>query len=185
MKQSCIRSFNRGFSGKWERNANLVLALVAMVLVVLIYPAVSHLEGSSTWPTFWDQMETQLTRCQVLAAIAPDLCHLISCAPLRWKIFLRPVRKKRFNPGSGFPDLHRLHWTGLVGASRRIDSPLPDRAPNQFDVFFADGGLGCGTHLRYWRLHRVDGSRHIPSHGPAISAQSWRSIPGSAWVAFC
>ena len=66
---------------------------------------------------------------------------------LRWKIFLRPVRRVIWAVALIRSNSNWIHRPGAAGASGRIDSSLPHRSSNQSYFFLAVSSLGGRTHI--------------------------------------
>ncbi len=119
-------------------------AVVTAILVALIY-AQFRTWKDFDWATFWSE-EKELSPLHIIQAVALIYASYFLRA-LRWKIFLRPVRKNASTIGLIPPTLIGFTGLALLGTSGRIDSPLFDRSPGKPDVFLPAGGLGDRTHF--------------------------------------
>ena len=126
-------------SESMDKKRYLAYALVAAILSALIYMQFRTWKGFD-WATFWEQSK-QVSSLNILNAILLIYFSYFLRA-LRWKIFLRPVRREISAVALIRSNVDRIHWPGAAGATGRIDSSLPHRSSNQPYFFLAVSGLG-------------------------------------------
>ena len=137
-------SFGSEFHQKMDKKRYLAYALVAAILAALIYMQFRTWKGFD-WATFWDQSR-QVSSLHILNSILLIYFSYFLRA-LRWKIFLRRVRREISAVALIRPTLIGFTGLALLGPSGRIDSSLPHRSSNQSYFFLAVSSLGHRAHI--------------------------------------
>src|SRR6266849_1115672 len=81
--------------------------------------------------------------------------------------------------GAAYPD--RFYRAGAAGPARGIHPPLSDRPAAESAGFFPGGRLGGGADLRYWRVCRAHGIRHISAEFETVTPAPRVLQPISRW----
>jgi len=126
-----------------DKKRYLAYAVVAAILAVLIYMQFRTWKNFD-WPTFWNQSR-QVSPLHILNAVG--LIYLsYFCRALRWKIFLRPVRKETSTLGMIPPTL--IGFTGLALLGRPGELIRPFLIARRTDLTFS-------SQMAVWAVERV------------------------------
>jgi uncharacterized protein (TIRG00374 family) len=125
------------------KKRNLVLALVAAILAVLVYMQFRTWKDFD-WATFWSQGK-QLNPRHILNAIAAIYITYVLRA-VRWKIFLRPVRKHASTLGLISPTF--IGFTGLALLGRPGELIRPYLIARRTDLTFS-------SQIAAWAVERI------------------------------
>jgi uncharacterized protein (TIRG00374 family) len=126
-----------------RRKRILVYAVVAGVLAALIYLQFRTWRGFD-WHTFWSQAK-QISPRHILQAIGLIYFHYFLRA-LRWKIFLRPVRKEASTVGLISPTLIGFTGMALLGRPGELIRPY---------LIARRANLTFSSQMAAWAVERV------------------------------
>ena len=126
-----------------DKKRYLAYAVVATILAVLIYMQFRTWKNFD-WPTFWNQSR-QISPLRILNAVALIYLSYFLRA-LRWKIFLRPVRKETSALGMISPTL--VGFTGLALLGRPGELIRPFLIARRTDLTFS-------SQMAVWTVERV------------------------------
>jgi glycosyltransferase 2 family protein len=125
------------------KRRSLVLALVAVILAVLIYMQFRTWKDFD-WPTFWRQWK-QVSPRHIVSAIAVIYVTYFLRA-LRWKIFLRPVRKQASTLALISPTF--IGFTGLALLGRPGELIRPYLIARRTNLTFS-------SQMAAWAVERI------------------------------
>jgi uncharacterized protein (TIRG00374 family) len=126
-----------------DKKRYLAYAVVAAILAVLIYMQFRTWKNFD-WPTFWNQSR-QVSPLHILNAVGLIYLSYFLRA-LRWKIFLRPVRKETSSLGMIPPTL--IGFTGLALLGRPGELIRPFLIARRTDLTFS-------SQMAVWAVERV------------------------------
>ena len=142
----------------------LVYATVLAVLAVLVYFQFRNWKNFD-WAMFWSERPDPV---RILYA-AGFIYFSYFLRALRWKIFLRPVRKEASLKGILPATVIGFTGLALLGRPGELIRPYLDRPPRGTDVLFTNGGLGGGADFRCRRIYRAAGAGDFSAgHGFAL-----------------
>jgi glycosyltransferase 2 family protein len=126
-----------------DKKRYLAYAVVAAILAVLIYMQFRTWKNFD-WPTFWNQSR-QVSPLHILNAVGLIYLSYFLRA-LRWKIFLRPVRKETSSLGMIPPTL--IGFTGLALLGRPGELIRPFLIARRTNLTFS-------SQMAVWAVERV------------------------------
>ena len=146
----------------------LAYAVVAAILAALVYLQFRTWKDFD-WATFWSQGRQLSVRHIVQATALIYFSYFLRA--LRWKIFLRPVRKEASTIGLIAPTL--IGFTGLALLGRPGELIRPYLIARRTDLTFSSQMAAWAIERIFdiGRVHRINGACHLPTDGIAIPAQ--------------